>query len=147
MNTVNLKNTSKRYYSTLPKNPYTNPSKGNLKPNVGKLGVSRIHQCFIKREGHNKLLRHVSFKSNSRLYNQIACATKVVFPKFVGPKSNCNMLPFIIGNSQSIPTKFRRYYPLIEACKIPFEEMGKIGFLSIHESIVKKGESQRRPGI
>ena len=60
---------------------------------------------------------------------------------------NINMMPFIIGDKNSIPDEYQHYYPIIEQCKVPIEEIGKIGYLSISEGIVKKNCSQRRGGI
>lgn len=79
--------------------------------------------------------------------NQILQLGPVVFPKFVGTARNCNMLPFIMGALESIPTKYQAYAKAIQACKIPSKEIGQVGYLSIHESWVKEGETQRRPGI
>lgn len=67
------------------------------------------------------------------------------FPNPTGIK--INMMPFIIGDSKSIPEEYRHYYPLIEKCSVNNDEFGKVGYLSITEGIVQKGTSQRRPGI
>lgn len=58
-----------------------------------------------------------------------------------------NMMPFIMGENSSIPGEYWDYIPLIEACEIEPEEMGNIGYLSINESYVTPGLSQRRPGV
>lgn len=67
---------------------------------------------------------------------------------------NINMMPFIIGNMDSIPAAFRQYWPLIEKCTpliekcaIPWRERGRVGYLTIHESLVKEGHSLRRGGV
>ena len=69
----------------------------------------------------------------------------VEFPPYQG--ININMMPFIIGDDSSIPEEYRHYSPLLDQCQLDDEELGKVGYLSISESFVKKGQSQRRPGI
>lgn len=58
-----------------------------------------------------------------------------------------NMMPFVMGEPESIPTEYRHYVPLIEACDVAPQLQGKVGFLSIHESFVEKGKTQRRSGL
>ena len=71
---------------------------------------------------------------------------KVIFPK---PNDrNVNMLPFIFGNKRSLPKNLQDYFDLIEAC--PYHnksERGKVGYLTVHESYVDAGQTQRRPGL
>ncbi len=68
----------------------------------------------------------------------ISIVNQVQFPEFTGIK--CNMMPFIQGDSLSIPEMYRSYSEIIDE---DYLERGEIGFLTIHESFVKKGESQR----
>jgi len=61
---------------------------------------------------------------------------------------NINMMPFIIGDNSSIPPKYRAYVPML--CRLPIENSfarGKVGYLTIHESMVQQNTSQRRLGI
>jgi hypothetical protein len=70
----------------------------------------------------------------------------------------CNMLPFVYGDElKTLPEKYHGYLPLIAACKfegaavaedrqMPSEE-GKVVYLTIDESVVKQGETQRRAGL
>jgi hypothetical protein len=68
--------------------------------------------------------------------------------KFPDPQDiNINMLPFIMGEKDSLPEEYRHYWPIVEECCIPAEEHGKVGYLTIHESHVAKGQCQRRPGL
>jgi hypothetical protein len=69
----------------------------------------------------------------------------VEFPKSKG--ININMMPFIMGDMATIPEEYRHYAQMIEACNIPKSEIGKVGYLTITESDVTKGESQRRGGV
>lgn len=58
-----------------------------------------------------------------------------------------NMMPFIMGKDESIPQDLHGYLPLIRACDLPRSEIGKVGFLTIHEAEVNAGESHRRGGL
>lgn len=70
------------------------------------------------------------------------------FVNFPEPKDiEVNMLPFIMGDVESLPADLRHYWPLIEACNLSQEQIGKIGYLTIDERQVNKGSSHRRGGI
>merc|ERR1712179_429060 len=57
------------------------------------------------------------------------------------------MMPFRMGDRDSLPPEVQHYWPLVEACCITPNARREIGYLTIHESLVKKGETQRRPGV
>ena len=78
---------------------------------------------------------------------------------------NINMMPFIVGEdfeNCKLPNYLKNYWDLIEAClrpqhqrhhwhgwpnsKIP-SDIGKVYYLTIQESWVEPGNSQRRPGL
>jgi len=63
---------------------------------------------------------------------------KIQFPEFTGV--SCNMMPFIQGDSNSLPEEYKPYASIIEE---NFIEKGEIGFLTIQESFVEGGNSQR----
>ena len=63
---------------------------------------------------------------------------RIVFPKFTGIK--CNMMPFVQGDSSSLPERYQTYTDII---KSNYLEKGEIGLLTIDESFVKVGKSQR----
>lgn len=63
---------------------------------------------------------------------------KIQFPNFTGVK--CAMMPFIQGDSSSLPKEFLPYSQIIND---NFIEKGEIGFLTIDESFVEQGKSQR----
>ena len=87
----------------------------------------------------------------------------VSFPPPTG--ININMMPFVVGSSFKacqLPKYVRPYWDMILACIGPElskasepwwpktsnpSDLGKIYFLTIQESWVEPGESQRRPGI
>jgi len=60
---------------------------------------------------------------------------------------NINMMPFIMGDPNSIPPKYRQYWPLVERCQLSSAERQKVGYLTIQESLVPEGQAQRRPGM
>ncbi len=63
---------------------------------------------------------------------------KIQFPEFTG--INCNMMPFIQGDSSSLPDAYKPYSEIINK---NFLEKGEIGLLTIQESFVKAHASQR----
>jgi hypothetical protein len=63
---------------------------------------------------------------------------RIQFPVFTGIK--CNMMPFIQGDNSSIPDVYKPYAEIIDE---NYLERGEIGFLTIHESFVESGRSQR----
>lgn len=69
----------------------------------------------------------------------------VVFPKFTG--TNIDMMPFIIGDVETIPEEIRSYVSLIESCYLPKSLYGQVAYLTITETLAKKGEAQRKKGI
>jgi len=64
--------------------------------------------------------------------------TSITFPTPAGIK--CQMMPFIQGDASSIPDAYRTYADIINS---NFLEKGEIGYLTIHESFVEAGRSQR----
>lgn len=82
-----------------------------------------------------------------------------LFPGYTGV--SCNMMPFQMGNIDSLPVEFRGYWPLL-CCCVPgntdenktlksvvcnAKERGKIGFLTVDERELLPGETHRRPGL
>lgn len=63
---------------------------------------------------------------------------RIEFPEFTGVK--CNMMPFIQGDPSSLPEAYRLYSEIIKA---NYLEQGEIGLLTIDESFVEGGKSQR----
>ena len=60
------------------------------------------------------------------------------FPIFSGIK--CNMMPFVQGDSKSLPQIYGPYFDIIDN---NYLEKGEIGYLAIDESYVEAGKSQR----
>ncbi|KAI8838160.1 hypothetical protein BJ741DRAFT_127827 [Chytriomyces cf. hyalinus JEL632] len=83
---------------------------------------------------------------------------------------NVNMMPFTMFNpdphlrsqdelfdshrycdahiAKALPDNLKRYAAIVAAClrRVP-GEWGKVGYITVHESYVEKGETQRRPGL
>lgn len=60
---------------------------------------------------------------------------------------NVNMMPFIFGDSSSLPDYLQCYYKLIECCPYLDEEIGKVGYLTVHEEYIEADSAQRREGL
>jgi hypothetical protein len=60
---------------------------------------------------------------------------------------NVNMLPFIFGDMDSLPDNLKCYHDLIEKCPYMKDEIGKVGYLTVHESYVDATKAQRREGL
>ena len=74
------------------------------------------------------------------MYNH---AATVAFPS---PKNiMVNMMPFVLGDPSTLPEELHGYLPLIDQCSelVP----GEVAYLTVNESVVRAGASQRRPGI
>lgn len=67
----------------------------------------------------------------------------VEFPEPTG--ININMMPFKIGDKNSLPENLWGYWPILLRCRP--REIGHVGYLTIHESLVEKGKPQRRGGV
>ena len=61
--------------------------------------------------------------------------------------ANVNMLPFIMGDISSLPKELHQYFPMIEACNVEPEQIGKVCYLTVQESDVLAGGTQRREGL
>ena len=73
--------------------------------------------------------------------------SKVDFPAWTGNLS-VNMMPIILGNTNTVPSYLRQYVPMLAACPIDRMEWFQIGYLTIHESVVMEDQtSQRRKGV
>ena len=78
------------------------------------------------------------------------------FPK--PANRNANMMPFLLGDKTSLPEHLRVYWPMIQQCTATLpggrrasKEHGalskRVGYLTVQESVVPAGASQRRPGL
>ena len=73
------------------------------------------------------------------------------FPQPLKKEININMMPIKMNAasiSKQLPWNLKGYAQWIQAClKADLSQTDKICFLTIHESFVKKGRTQRRPGL
>ena len=69
----------------------------------------------------------------------------VEFPKPRG--ININMMPFVLGEMDSLPVEVRHYGDLVERCLMDDSRIGKVGYLSIRESYVIEGRAQNHARI
>ena len=66
---------------------------------------------------------------------------------------NINMMPFkLYDPAKTLPGYCHQYIPMILRCTLPYapstaKDRDKIAYLTIHESDVSAGETQRRPGL
>ena len=79
------------------------------------------------------------------LKKSCAVVNKCHFPK--STNININMMPFILGDKNSLPTNLHPYWDMISDCQIEEQHLEKVCYLTINESLVKKGQSQRRQGV
>ncbi len=68
---------------------------------------------------------------------------QIIFPKFTGAR--CYMMPFIQGRGDSLPDEYKAYADIVENLAFSGEE-GQIGLITIDESFVEAGKSQRGYG-
>ncbi len=64
--------------------------------------------------------------------------SQILFPKFTGKR--CLMMPFIQGDTTSVPKEYKEYEDILSSTYI---EKGEIGFLTIDESFVEKNNPHR----
>ncbi len=70
----------------------------------------------------------------------------IEFPKARG--INVNMMPFIMGAKSSLPKKLQPYYDLAVAkCPVHEEELGTVCYITVSETYVRNGSTQRRGGL
>ena len=109
-----------------------------------------------REEDDGKLIRNISWKEYYKNYDDDSddddynTIYKIRFPRPTGV--NINMMPFIMDienfTNCQLPRYLEKYWEcIIKQCPLGSDQIGKIGYLTIQESHVNKGETQRRPGI
>lgn len=62
-------------------------------------------------------------------------------PKF--RELNITMMPFIVGDKNSLPKQIHRYYEsVIQKCPVSSVEVGRVGYLTIREGLVYKDQNE-----
>lgn len=121
---------------------YKNSIKMNNKYATGKWG--KIKKGIIK-PGYidDKYTRTFA-------YENIVWGNDVKFPD-INPDNliNINMMPFVLKDINSLPDYLKDYFPLVHKSiiNISRREIDLIAYITIHESFVEKGKTQRRPGL
>jgi len=69
----------------------------------------------------------------------------IVFPPFTGV--SVNMMPFVLGNIDTLPAECKPYWDIITQCYVDDNQEGQVCYLTIDESIVEAGKTQRRPHL
>lgn len=61
---------------------------------------------------------------------------------------NITMMPFIVGDKDSLPKHVHRYYEgVIQKCPVSSTEVGKIGYLTIREGLVRTEQTISAPNL
>mmetsp|Transcript_25425 Transcript_25425/g.31328 ORF Transcript_25425/g.31328 Transcript_25425/m.31328 type:complete len:382 (+) Transcript_25425:119-1264(+) len=110
---------------------------------VGSLGKNQLIK-FVSRENASYVMAQ-DLTSSSGDYVSCAVCGKINFPP--PHDHNVNMMPFILGNKNSLPSYLQQYFDCIAECPISKKEYGKVCYLTVHESFVHGGIAQRREGL
>jgi hypothetical protein len=108
---------------------------------------------LIKFGGSRHRLRHLRsvkklMKSGKPLQGLVSYVPVAMIDRFPVPEDrNINMMPFVFGDKTSLPEELQCYFRLIELCPYLEEEIGQVGYLTVHESHVDASAAQRRKGI
>jgi len=99
-----------------------------------------VHPCSAKPSEYES---HINSKGQEE--SGFVVCDAVMFPE--QRDININMMPFIIGDIESLPEEVQHYWPIIESCPHHRMELGRVGYLTIQESLVLQGQSHRRAGL
>eukprot|EP00697_Spironema_sp_BW2_P005629 gnl/Spiro4/17850_TR9500_c0_g1_i1.p1 gnl/Spiro4/17850_TR9500_c0_g1~~gnl/Spiro4/17850_TR9500_c0_g1_i1.p1 ORF type:complete len:338 (+),score=116.57 gnl/Spiro4/17850_TR9500_c0_g1_i1:23-1015(+) len=120
------------------------------------LGTLRPATAFWRLRGCSDLLRLIweavaELSRRSLVTDSVPCIlmhdkSSVQFPP--ATNININMMPFVLGDNRTLPDAYAGYLPLIELCATASPQcVGKIVYLTIQESSVAAGTTQRRAGL
>jgi len=68
--------------------------------------------------------------------------TTIRFPSYLGTVAN--MMPFVFGDRDTLPGPYASYAEIVELCAMT---RGSTCYLTVHESWVPRGQTQRRGGV
>lgn len=138
---------------------------------IAKMRALEAHGHDAERiihRGHSIPMRHVLIPTNgrptalgaSRKDRPEAAFAKCNYVEFPEPSVvsmnnaqtrraiNINMMPFIMGDKDSLPDDIQCYYEgVIQKCPISLSEVGRVGFLTISEGFINADQTQRREGV
>lgn len=83
-------------------------------------------------------MNHSIINDKNKITMKSVVVNNIRFPQFTGAR--CLMMPFIQGDSSSLPEIYKPYSKIIDD---NYLEKGEIGFLTIDEKFVEAGKSQR----
>mmetsp|Transcript_88010 Transcript_88010/g.249340 ORF Transcript_88010/g.249340 Transcript_88010/m.249340 type:complete len:360 (-) Transcript_88010:124-1203(-) len=116
------------------------------------LGTADPHSPLRLLRGHGPCIQqiwcHLEGQWREHIVSDTHAFVKVAHVQFPDPTGiSINMMPFVMGDKASVPFEYHSYWPLIEACRIPGDQKGQVGYLTVDESFVEAGQSQRRRGL
>lgn len=115
-------------------------------PSSGIITITAILSISVDK------LKLGSHGESADIINEFSCPVSFPPPEDI----SINMMPFVLGNKDSIPKRYQQYWPIIQTCvdsnnnlhpSAAMEIDGSVAYLTIHESQVEKDCTQRRPGI
>mmetsp|Transcript_29498 Transcript_29498/g.65411 ORF Transcript_29498/g.65411 Transcript_29498/m.65411 type:complete len:451 (-) Transcript_29498:3016-4368(-) len=127
---------------------------------ASRVGFSASGAIIRYNEGRNRTARGYLTYSNFDTVSSAENVTNVLGERVVAfascgsvqfPKPqdiSVNMMPFVIGDRNSLPPQLHPYYDnLVLHCPYDETDVGKVGYISVQESMVEAGTSQRRAGL
>jgi len=126
---------------------------GHVKHTIPAAFVARVRNTIFQlsdRRGRGRRMRVLSDGRTASSgfddgFVAFARCGRVEFPE--PADRNVNMMPFILGDKDSLPSHLQCYFPLIEQCPTMKSDKGKVAYLTVHESHVNAGKAQRREGL
>mmetsp|Transcript_21636 Transcript_21636/g.48344 ORF Transcript_21636/g.48344 Transcript_21636/m.48344 type:complete len:456 (+) Transcript_21636:59-1426(+) len=145
-------NTLVRHIFSYLGNPYAKHVRLTLPADLVGNGYNNWLMKFVRGRGHEPTHEDVdgalSLTSLNNAQNGFVAFARVGNVTFPPPAGrNVNMMPIVLGDIDSLPEDLQPYYPLIDSCPFVREELGQIAYLTVHESFVDAGATQRRPGL
>jgi len=123
------------------------------------LGTADAKSPLSKLAGHSDVIQLiwelVTQKWERELMAETMAEQEVAFAHvnnvhFPPPKGlNVNMMPFVMDQKNSLPKELHGYWSMIELCvrTLARQSERRVVYLTVHESVVVEGTSQRRPGL
>jgi len=110
--------------------------------------IERTRFGTYKRNGGNDKIDVPLVSQSPHHYVSFASCGQIEFPPPTSSqKRNVNMMPFVFGQRESLPPDLQCYFKCIQQCPYHYDEEGKIGYLTVHESYVHAKSAQRREDL
>jgi hypothetical protein len=89
---------------------------------------------------------HAAIELDGTFFKTAVVTRPDEWPKHTG--IDINMMPFVMGKAdKTLPKQLHGYLPLLARLPLPDSELGRVGYLTVQESEVEAGATQRRPGL